>query len=310
MSLSVAQPISPELVGAVRMPASPARRSAGPWRRAWRRLRRDRLAMAGGALLLAIAAVAVLVPLAVPIDPYRQSLRDSLLPPGSPGHLLGTDHLGRDVLLRAVDGARVSLKVGFISVGISCLLGGAVGLVAGYFGGRPGAVLMRLMDVQLAFPGILAALVIVTVLGNGLDRAMIAVGLGAVPRYARVVRGCVLASKYEPFVEAARSLGASDLRIMLLHVLPQVTGPVLTLATLGLAVAILASASLSFLGLGAQPPTAEWGLMLSEGRRYLRIAPWLAIVPGAAIMATVMAINLLGDGVRDALDPRLSTKTE
>jgi peptide/nickel transport system permease protein len=261
-------------------------------------------------LLACILAVALLVPPIAHIDPYKQSLKDSLLPPGSPGHLLGTDHLGRDVLLRLVDGARVSLGVGLIAVGISCLLGGTIGLVAGYFGGRLDALLMRLMDVQLAFPGILAALVIVTVLGSGLDRAMIAVGLASVPRFARVVRGSVLSTKEELFVEAARGLGASHARIMVGHVLPHVLGPVLTLATLGLAAAILSAASLSFLGLGAQPPTAEWGLMLSEGRKYLRIGWWLAVVPGLAIMVTVMAINLLGDGVRDALDPRLATKSE
>jgi peptide/nickel transport system permease protein len=254
--------------------------------------------------------VAFLVPLVITIDPYYQRLNESLLPPGSPTHPLGIDHLGRDVLLRLIDGARVSLTMGFIAVAISVVFGSAVGLVAGYFGGKLDTVLMRFIDVKLAFPGILAALVIVRVLGSGLDKAMIAVGIGALPRYARVVRGSVLAMKHDLFVEAAHSLGATDQRIMLVHIVPQVIGPVITLATLGLATAILAAASLSFLGLGAQPPTAEWGLMLADGRKYLLVAWWLAVFPGVAIMLTVMAINRLGDGVRDALDPRIGDGVE
>jgi peptide/nickel transport system permease protein len=271
-----------------------------------RRLRRNRLAMISAALLGLVAVIAYLVPLLVAIDPYQQNLRDALLAPGTAGHWLGTDQFGRDVLLRLIDGGRVSLSVGLIAVGIGVAFGGAIGLSSGYFGGRVDGVLMRLIDVKLAFPGILAALVIVTVLGGGLDKAMVAVGIGALPRYARVARASVMANKNEAFVEAARSLGASDWRIMFGHILPQVLGSLITLATLGLATAILATASLSFLGLGAQPPTAEWGLMLSESRKYLRIAWWLAVFPGTSIMLTVLAINVLGDGVRDALDPRLT----
>jgi peptide/nickel transport system permease protein len=262
--------------------------------------------MVSAGFLIGVVAIAVGVPLIVTIDPYQQSLRDALTPPGSAGHLLGTDQFGRDVLLRLIDGARVSLSVGLIAVSIAVVFGGLIGLLSGYFGGRTDGVLMRLIDVKLAFPGILAALVIVTVLGGGLDKAMIAVGIGALPRYARVVRASVLSGKHELFVEAAHSIGASHARIMFAHIVPHVLGPVITLATLGLATAILATASLSFLGLGAQPPTAEWGLMLSESRRYLRVAWWLAVFPGVSIMLTVLAINILGDGVRDALDPRLS----
>ncbi len=280
---------------------------ASPWRRAWWRLRRNRMAMGGGALLFLIALAAFSVPQVVLIDPFKQSLRDSLLAPGTPDHLLGTDHLGRDILLRLIDGARVSLTIGFISVAISVSLGGLAGLGAGYFGGRLDSVLMRLMDMQLAFPGILAALVIVTVLGNGINQAMIAVGIASIPKYARIVRGSTLAIKHSLFVDAARSVGASDRRILFMHIVPNVVGPVITLATMGLATAILAAASLSFLGLGAQPPTPEWGLMLSEARRYIRVAWWLSVFPGVAIMLTVIAINLLGDGVRDALDPYHST---
>ena len=244
-----------------------AHRSAGPWARALRRLEHNRLALFAAGFLVLVAAGAFVVPLLVAIDPYQQNLRDSLQAPGSAGHLLGTDQFGRDVLLRLVDGARVSLSVGVLAVAIGASLGGGIGLLSGYFGGRLDGVLMRLIDVKLAFPGILAALVIVTVLGGGLDKAMIAVGIGALPRYARVVRASVMANKHEVFVEAARSLGAS-------------------------------------------PPTAEWGLMLAESRKYLRIAWWLAVFPGASIMLTVLAINVLGDGVRDALDPRLTVNVD
>jgi len=283
---------------------------AGPYRRAWWRLKRDRLAMAALGLFGLLAAVSYLVPLAVPIDPYQQSLRDSLLAPGQAGHPLGTDNFGRDVLLRLIDGGRVSMTVGLVAVTISLVVGGLVGLVAGYFGRWPDRVLMRIIDVKLAFPGILLALVIVTVLGTGLEKVMIAVGIGGIPRFARVVRGSVLNTKGELYVEAARSIGASDPRIMFVHLVPQVLGPAITIGTFGLATAILSTASLSFLGLGAQPPTAEWGLMLSEARRFVRIAWWLAVFPGLAIMLAVLAVNLLGDAVRDALDPRISSAAD
>lgn len=275
-----------------------------PARRAWSRLRRNPVAMAGLIVLLALVAVAVIGPRVVHIDPYQQNLLDSLDPPGTAGHPLGTDQLGRDILLRLIDGARVSLAIGFVAMVISLVVGGLVGLVAGYIGGALDNVLMRLVEVQMTFPGILFALVIVTVLGSGLTKAMIAVGIAAVPRFARVVRGSVLAARQELYVEAARSIGASDRRIMFVHIVPQVLGPVVTLATLGLGTAILAGASLSFLGLGPQPPTAEWGVMLADSRKYLQVAWWLGVFPGLAIMLTVLAINLLGDGIRDALDPR------
>ena len=277
---------------------------AGPYRRAWWRLRRDRVAMAALFVLALLVVIAYLVPLAIAIDPYQQSLRDSLLPPGTAGHALGTDHFGRDVLLRLIDGGRVSLSVGILAVVISASIGGLIGLVAGYFGGWPDRILMRFIDVKLAFPGILLALVIVTVLGTGLEKVMIAVGI------ARVVRGSVLNTKNELYVEAARSIGAADLRIMFVHLVPQVLGPAITIATFGLATAILSIASLSFLGLGAQPPTAEWGLMLSEARKYLRVAWWLSVFPGLAIVTVVLSVNLLGDAVRDALDPRIPSVSD
>ena len=268
------------------------------------------MAIASGLVLAAIAIVSYVVPFVITIDPFQQSLRDSLLPPGTPGHVLGTDNFGRDVLLRLIDGGRVSLSVGVFAVVISATIGGLVGLVAGYFGGWADRVLMRVIDVQLGFPGILLALVIITILGSGLDKVTIAVGVGGIPRFARVVRGSVLNTKNDLFVEAARSVGATDMRIMFTHLVPQTLGAAITIATFGLATAILSIAGLSFLGLGAQPPTAEWGLMLSEARRYLRVAWWLAVFPGVAIIAVVMCVNLLGDAVRDALDPRISSTAD
>ncbi len=266
--------------------------------------------MLSGAVLILMALGAYVVPLLITIDPYQQSLRDSLLPPGTGGHVLGTDNFGRDVLLRLIDGGRVSLTVGVIAVAISATIGGLIGLVAGYFGGWVDRILMRIIDVQLGFPGILLALVIITVLGSGLEKVMIAVGIGGIPRFARVVRGSVLNTKGELYVEAARSIGVTDLRIMFAHLVPQTLGAAITIATFGLATAILSIAALSFLGLGAQPPTAEWGLMLSEARRYLRVAWWLAVFPGILIMLVVLCVNLLGDAVRDALDPRVSSTAD
>lgn len=283
---------------------TPAVIGQSPARRAWGRLRHNPAAVASMVVLLLLAAVAAVVPRIITIDPYRQNLADSLLPPGTAGHLLGTDQLGRDVLLRLVDGARVSLAMGFIAVGIAVIVGGLIGLIAGYVGGVTDGILMRLIEVQLTFPGILFALVVVTILGSGLTKAMIAVGIASVPRFARVMRGSVLAARHELYVEAAKSIGASDRRMMFVHIVPQTLGPVITLATLGLANAILAGAALSFLGLGPQPPTAEWGLMLADSRKYLQVAWWLGVFPGLAIMIAVLAINLLGDGARDALDPR------
>jgi ABC-type dipeptide/oligopeptide/nickel transport system permease subunit len=283
---------------------------AGPYRRAWWRFKRDRFGVGALALFGLLLFVSYVVPLVIAIDPFKQSLRDSLLAPGSDGHLLGTDAFGRDVLLRLVDGGRVSLTVGLVAVAISLGIGGLIGLIGGYFRGWTDRILMRIIDVKLAFPGILLALVIVTVLGSGLDKVMIAVGIGGIPRFARVVRGSVLNTKGDLFVEAARSIGASDRRIMFVHLVPQILGPVITIGTFGLATAILSTASLSFLGLGAQPPTAEWGLMLSESRRYIRIAWWLAVFPGVAIMLAVLAVNILGDSARDALDPRISSTAD
>lgn len=277
---------------------------SGLFRDALRRLARNRGALAGAMVLLALIGLAVLSDVIVPYDPTRIVAADRLRPPEL-GHPFGTDAFGRDVLVRIIHGSRISLQLGTISVVIGAGLGVTIGLVSGYYSGWIDRILMRGIDVMLAFPGILLALVIVAVLGPDLNNVMIAVGLSAMPHYTRVVRSSVLAARDLQYVEAARVVGCRDRAVMFRHILPNVLAPVIVLATLGVASAIIAGAALSFLGLGAKPPTPEWGAMLSEGRAYLRTAPWITTFPGAAIMVTVLAINLLGDGLRDALDPRM-----
>ncbi len=243
------------------------------------------------------------------IAPYTLRDYDPILPHAPPltdGHLFGTDLLGRDVLTRVIHGTRISLRIGFFAVAIAATGGTLIGLTAGFFGGYVDWSISRLLDVMLAFPGILLAIVIVSTLGPGLNNAMIALGVAGIPFYARVVRGSTLAARELVYVRAARAIGMGPLRIMLRHILPNVVSPIIIMATLGLASTIIAAAGLSFLGLGAVPPTPEWGLELSESRRWLRIAPWHGISNGVAIFVTVMAINLLGDGLREALDPQAS----
>lgn len=271
-----------------------------------RRLARQRGAMLGAAILGALAILALGAPWWSPRDPIRTAAREALLPPG-PIHVLGTDQYGRDVASRVVHGARISLTLGLVSVSIAVVLGAPLGLISGFYGGRLDALVMRVMDVLLAFPGILLALAIVSVLTPGLTNVMIAVGLAAVPTYARLMRATALATRELLYVEAARAMGGRDLFILARYVLPNVVAPLIVTATLGLGTAILSAAALSFLGLGSQPPAPEWGRMLSEGRDYLREAWWISTFPGLAIMLTVLAMNLLGDGLRDVLDPRLKT---
>ena len=265
---------------------------------------RQRGALLGLLILAALGTMAVAAPWLAARDPIRTAAREALQPPGA-RFLLGSDQFGRDVGSRVVYGARVSLLVGVISVSIAVALGAPLGLVSGYYGGRLDALIMRVMDVLLAFPGILLALAIVSVLSPGLGNVMIAVGLSAVPGYARLVRATVLAAREHLYVEAARALGGRDGGILVRDILPNVVAPLIVTATLGLGGAILSAAALSFLGLGSQPPQPEWGRMLSEGRDYLREAWWISTVPGLGIMLTVLAMNLLGDGLRDVLDPRL-----
>jgi peptide/nickel transport system permease protein len=268
------------------------------------RLARQRGAVVGFVILGALALMALGATWLSPRDPIKTSPRDALQPPGS-RYRLGSDQFGRDVASRVLHGARISLTVGLIAVSIAVTVGAPLGLVSGYYGGRLDALIMRLMDVLLAFPGILLALAIVSVLTPGLTNVMIAVGLSAVPGYARLVRASVLSARENLYVEAARALGGRDLGILGRYILPNVVAPIIVTATLGLGTAILSAAALSFLGLGSQPPQPEWGRMLSEGRDYLREAWWISTFPGLGIMLTVLAMNLLGDGLRDVLDPRL-----
>ena len=270
------------------------------------RLARQRGAALGVAILAALALLAVGAPWWSPRDPIRTAPREALQPPGG-RYLLGTDQFGRDVASRVLFGARISLTVGLVAVSIAVLVGAPLGLVSGFYGGRLDSLVMRVMDVLLAFPGILLALAIVSVLTPGLGNVMIAVGLAAVPTYARLMRATALSAREFLYVEAARAIGARDLFILARYILPNVIAPLIVTATLGLGAAILSAAALSFLGLGSQPPTPEWGRMLSEGRDYLREAWWISTFPGVAIMLTVLAMNLLGDGLRDVLDPRLKT---
>ncbi len=267
-------------------------------------LGRQRGAVVGLVILGSLALMALGAPWLSPRDPIKTAARDALRPPG-PRFVLGSDQFGRDVASRVLHGARVSLTVGLISVSIAVALGAPLGLVSGYYGGRLDGLIMRVMDVLLAFPGILLALAIVSVLTPGLTNVMIAVGLSAVPTYARLVRASVLSARENLYVEAARALGGRDLGILARYILPNVVAPLIVTATLGLGTAILSAAALGFLGLGSQPPQPEWGRMLSEGRDYLREAWWISTFPGLGIMLTVLAMNLLGDGLRDVLDPRL-----
>lgn len=273
----------------------------------WRQIRRNRAALAGGVVLLLLIFVALFARQVAPADPIRILGADRLLPP-SRQHPFGTDELGRDVLSRVIFGARISLTVGLISVGVALAIGVTLGLLSGYLGGWVDNMIMRFIDILLAFPGILLAIVIAGTLGPGLRNVMIAVGIFSIPTYARVVRASTLSVREMEYVQALRALGASDQRIIFRHILPNVSASVIVLSTLGVATAILSAAGLSFVGLGAQPPTPEWGAMLSAARPYLNSEWWLPTFPGVAIMVTVLAINLLGDGLRDALDPRLRTQ--
>jgi len=282
----------------------PAVRRERVWYQSLGRLLRNRGASAGLAIAVALAIVAIAAPALTAYDPNRISLGDVLQSP-SRSHPMGTDEQGRDVLSRVMFGARNSLRMGLVSVAIAAFSGTLLGLISGYFGGALDQAIMSVMDVMLAFPGILLAMSIVAILGPGLSNAMIAVGISWVPSYTRLVRGSTLSARQNEYVMAAQALGCRTHRILLRHILPNVVAPVIVLASMGVAGAIVVGASLSFLGLGAQPPTPEWGSMLNTGRSYMRSAWWLMTFPGLAIVISVMAMNLLGDGLREILDPRL-----
>ncbi|NYE57035.1 nickel transporter permease [Carboxydothermus ferrireducens] len=276
------------------------------WEKDWiKRLLKNKAAVVGLIIVLLLLFTAIFAPVLAPYDPIKDgSLQNRLKPPSSE-HLLGTDKLGRDILSRIIFGARISVEIGVISVGLALIVGTLMGLIAGYYGGFLDSLLMRIVDIILAFPSILLAIAITSVLGPSLNNAMIAVGIVMVPSFARVVRSTVLSLKEMEFVEAARAVGANDFTILFRHILPNSMAPIIVQGTMNIGTAILDAAGLSFLGLGAQPPTPEWGAMLVDARELLVKAPWVAFFPGLAIMLNVLGFNLLGDGLRDALDPRL-----
>ncbi len=269
--------------------------------------RRNRGVVVGLVFVAALFAIALLAPVISPHDPIATAPDNAYLPPLSAGHVLGTDELGRDQLSRILWGARVSLPVGFVAVAVGLTGGGLIGLVSGYAGGLTDLLLMRIIDALLAFPALILAIALVAALGPSLRNAMIAIGIVAIPVYARLVRAVVLQLREMEFVVATRSLGAAPLRLVIRHLIPNLMNPILVQVSLSAGFAILAEATLSFLGLGAQPPTPDWGQMITTGRTFLPNDAWLAIVPGAAISVTVYSFNLLGDSLRDALDPRLRT---
>ena len=269
-----------------------------------RRLRSRPLVIAAMGVLVLFVILAVAAPIVAPHDPIGL-ISGAVMRPPSWEFLFGTDELGRDVLSRVIHGARISLQIGVITISIALVLGTMVGIAAGFYGGVIDGALMAVMEILLAFPQILLAMAILAMLGPSLKNAMIAVGLSAVPVYARTARGTTLSVRAMDYVEAARAVGAGDGRILVRHVLPNMISPVVVLATAGVGIAILIAAGLSYLGLGAQPPTPEWGAMLSESRAYLRNAWWMATFPGLAITLVVVSLNLCGDWLRDLLDPRL-----
>lgn len=269
----------------------------------WRRFQTNRFAVAGLVVIVALFALSFCAPLLTPYDPDALDAWHVLLPP-SGSHLFGTDELGRDVLTRIIYGARVSLKVGFVAVGISIAIGTVVGLFAGFYGGWIDAILMRVVDIMLCFPTFFLILAVIAMLEPSIYYIMIIIGVTGWMGVARLVRAEVLSLKSRDFVLAARVLGASDLRIIFRHVLPNALSPVLVSATLGVAGAILTESALSFLGIGVQPPTPSWGNILTAGKDYIEFAWWLSLFPGLAILVTVLSYNLVGEGIRDALDPR------
>jgi peptide/nickel transport system permease protein len=269
----------------------------------WKRFRRNRLGLVGLALVSILVLTALLAPWLAPYDPAAQSLFDRREPPGEL-YMLGADAFGRDILSRIIFGARVTLTVSVASVGIGVLAGGALGTLAGYVGGWVDTLIMRVMDVLLAFPYLLLAIIIVSALGPGLTNTVIAIGIWTIPAFARVARGSVAGIRERDFVDAARSLGARDVRIVRRHVVPNFLATLLVYASLYLAYAILMESALSFLGLGVQPPTPSWAGMIAAGRDYITSAPHIATIPGIAIALAVVGFNLLGDGLRDAMDVR------
>ncbi len=274
------------------------------WLDVWMRLKKNKSAMFGMFIIGLLFFCAIFADVIAPYGIDDQNLANSLVKPNSE-FWFGTDNFGRDIFSRIIHGSRISLQVGFVAVSISMIVGGALGAIAGFFGGRLDNIIMRSMDILLAIPSILLAISIVSALGPGLINVMIAVGISSIPSYSRIVRASVITLKDQEFVEAARAVGTSNFRIITKHIIPNALAPIIVQATLGVAGAILSAAGLSFIGLGIQPPTPEWGSMLSAGRQFIRDYPHISMYPGLVIMITIFGLNLFGDGLRDALDPRL-----
>jgi len=273
----------------------------------WRRFKRDKMGMTGGTMVLMLVLAAFFGTFFSPYDSLQMIYADAFQAPTA-DHLMGADRFGRDQLSRIITGTRISMIVSFSSVGFAALVGVIIGLISGYFGGLLDSVIMRLLDVLFAFPGILFALAAIAAFGPSLTNLMLVIGVSFSARFGRIVRGSVLSIKERDFIEGVRSVGAGDLSIMFRFILPNVLSPIIVQATFSLSHAIMIEAGLSFLGLGTQPPKPSWGLMLNEAREFMELAPWLAVFPGLAIVFAVLAFNFLGDALRDALDPRLAQR--
>lgn len=272
-----------------------------------RRLRKNKTAFIGGCAIIFFILVAIFGPFLAVHDPYHVDYTNKLLTPSSE-HWFGTDHAGRDIFTRIIHGTSITLFIGFFSVIIGMVIGVLLGIISGFYGGIIDTIIMRFMDILLAFPGILLAIAIAGVLGGSLGNVIIAVAIFSIPSFARVVRGSTLALKKLEYIDAIKTLGAGDARIIFKHILPNILSPIIVQATIRMAYAILTASGLSFLGIGAQPPTPEWGAMLNDGRQFIFDYPHVALFPGLAIVAVVLAFNLFGDGLRDALDPKLKQR--
>lgn len=279
-------------------------KSSGPWKEAWRSFKKNKIALIGAIIVAFFIILAIFGPLIAPQGINEQQLSERLKAP-SADHWFGTDDFGRDIFSRIVHGARLSLMVGFFSVMGSVVIGSVLGIIAGYYGRFIDAIISRIFDILLAFPSILLAIAIVSVLGPSLTNALIAIAIINIPNFGRLIRSKVLSIKQEEYIMSAKAIGMSDLRILFAHILPNSMTPVIVQGTLAIATAIIEAAALGFLGLGAQAPTPEWGKMLADARVYLVNAPWTMLFPGLAIMLTVLGFNLMGDGLRDALDPKM-----
>ncbi|MFJ5772262.1 ABC transporter permease [Psychrobacillus sp. NPDC093180] len=279
--------------------------STGPWRDAWRSFSKNKVALVGAGIVLFFILLAIFGPFLAPQGINEQAIKDHRLLPPSSQFWFGTDDLGRDIFSRVIHGARISLGVGFFSVVGSVVVGSILGIVAGYYGKWIDTIISRIFDIMLAFPSILLAIAVVSVLGPSLRNALIAIAIINIPNFGRLIRSKVLSIKEEEYITSAKAIGMKDLRILFSHILPNSLAPVIVAGTLAIASAIIEAAALGFLGLGAQAPAPEWGKMLADARVVLRNAPWTMVFPGIAIMLTVLGFNLMGDGLRDALDPRM-----